>query len=249
MGSFSVTNKPFIKYGYSVAGILLFIYFVYNILKHTQNNIELKKILTKEVFHADIDEIMRMNEKERIKIIMRYLKTHISYTDLDRNMKRPVLRASAIDILKSGKGFCGENVRVSIRFLDFVKIPARRIYLFGPKWEHVLVECKIDTQWYLVDMHNDPSTIMDEEDIGIIKSPMIKLLKNENNINPWIDYQRIRFFHNKPILGNLRGIKLPHSLVYFFETPYLIKAALSAFFFILISLIKQKSQLKNTTAK
>ncbi|MBI2269188.1 MAG: transglutaminase domain-containing protein [Bacteroidetes bacterium] len=213
--------------------------FIYCLGHHIYNQYELKKT-DEKIFNTSLDEARKLDEITRVKKIHAYVKSHIGFEGLDVNMDRPILRASEIETLKSGKGFCGENVRVMIKLLDQVGIPARRFYLYGEQWQHVLTECKIDGKWYLIDAHNDPFIEMTGDMIGKIPSPDFKLLKNTDETNEWLDYHRIRFFEFNSFLKNKKKIYLPHSVVYFFESIFLIKAAVIAGLFIGVYFIEKK---------
>lgn len=213
--------------------LICILYIAQNIYTHFSNKIFLTEYI-QNIFNSDIQNVREIDEKERVKLIMRYLKSHINYLGVDRNSARPILRASADETLKSGKGLCGDYVRVAIRLMSIANIEARRFYLFGKKWEHVILECKIGHEWFLVDVFNDPATEMEEEDLFKIVSPKFEMLKNTYVMNPWIDYHRVRFFHKWSFLNDLKAVKLPHLLVIFFESPYLIKATLAFIAFIIL---------------
>ncbi|MCC7051116.1 MAG: transglutaminase domain-containing protein [Bacteroidia bacterium] len=180
----------------------------------------------------DIKSIRKLPEQQRVLTLKHYLQSHVSCEGLDRKMKRPLLRASGIETLETGKGFCGEVVRLNIRLLSLAGIKSRRFYLFGKKWEHIINECKINGKWYLIDAFLDPETLMDDKQVAKIPSPEFQLLHNGHVENPFVDYHRIRFFHNNTVLNKLKGIKLPHFIIIFLESPHLIKS-----FIVLIILI------------
>jgi len=68
---------------------------------------------------------------------------------------RPFLRASAADILRSGKGDCGEATRVFINLAGALGVRAQRLYLEGPQ-PHVVAEVSLGGADVVVDSYDDP---------------------------------------------------------------------------------------------
>jgi hypothetical protein len=211
--------------------ISCFFFMTYSLYNHITDEIALSGI-TKGLLKNEI------NDKGKVGLVMVYLKTHISYAGLDKKASRPVFRYSSMEILNKGKGFCGEYARVGIKMLHIAGIRARRFYLFGKRWEHVILECEINSKWHLVDMFSDPTTAMSPEDIEKIDSPRFELLKNENPQNPWIDYQSIRCFHNTIFLNKFKQVGLPVFLVIYLESPYLIRSTLWLILFFLFYFLR-----------
>ena len=68
-----------------------------------------------------------------------YIRTHVTnkgapYYDADR----PFLRATALETMTSGLGFCGEDTRAFIVLAGAVGIPAGRINLYSRQYSHVV---------------------------------------------------------------------------------------------------------------
>ncbi len=227
----------------SIIGVLQIICVVF-FLKYTYNHFSDRAFLvnqTQDIFGKNIAEIKKVTEEERVRIIMRYIKNTLSFEGVNKTAKRPFLRATAVETLKSKKGLCGEYSRVGILLLHFASIEAQRFYLFGPQWEHVLLNCKIDGKWYLIDNFDDPSVEMKETDIKKIEFPKFELLKNDwSTLNPWTDYQSVRFFHNYSFLRNYRTIIFPHTFIIFFASPYLVKSVLFVILFLVLTFLRLK---------
>ncbi|MCB0402678.1 MAG: transglutaminase domain-containing protein [Flavobacteriales bacterium] len=159
-----------------------------------------------------------------ISTLKMYLNENIRYNPEWKSKKRPLLRHTASQILTSNYGFCGENARVSIKLFLLSGIKARRIYLFGTKWQHVVVEHEHESTWYLFDGHYDPKTVLGNDQIAQIESDQIASYPNAYSENPYVDYCRIKLFYRIPLLRAWAKLRLPGSLVYFFESPYLIQS-------------------------
>ena len=84
-----------------------------------------------------------------------YLQRTVSYHGAPYT-DRPFFRASAGDILRSGKGYCGEDSRAFVCLAHALDIPARRIYLYGKKM-HVVAEADLGPdEKVIVDCQNPP---------------------------------------------------------------------------------------------
>lgn len=219
--------------------IICIFFIANNMWNHISDEIELSEIV-QGLYDDKIHNLNEVSDKDKLIAVMAYLKSHISYVGLDKKAPRPILRASSLEILNSGKGFCGEYARVGIKMLHIAGINARRFYLFGTQWEHVILECELNSKWYLIDMFSDPTTAMTSNDIDKIDSPKFELLRNENPENPWVDYHRIRLFHNIGILNSFKDVKFPNFLIVFFESPYLIKSVVWFLLFLLSYYLKRQ---------
>jgi len=86
-----------------------------------------------------------------------YIRAHVTfkgapYTDDER----PFLRATALETMRSGLGFCGEDSRAFIVMADAIGIPAARINLYGPS--HVVALTELDDgQAVIVDAMSTPT--------------------------------------------------------------------------------------------
>ena len=174
--------------------------------------------------------------REHLVRLLEFLHERVSYEGLDKNMRRPLLRQGAYETLRSGKGFCGENARLAIRLMNFIGIPAARIYVSGEKWPHVLTECQLDGRWWLFDGHNDPETAMTPAEVGAIESPRIDQLRNHHP-NAYIAFQRIRLFHGHPGLERLEKMRLPNWMIQILESPHMLKAIAGIFAIIMVTVL------------
>jgi len=179
----------------------------------------------------------KIDSKQDLIKIKNYLNKNILYDTNLKLAKRPLFRHSASQILKSKYGFCGENARVSIKLLAHAGIRTRRIYLYGEQWGHVVIENQFNDAWFLFDGHYDPKTYLKDHEIAAILSKNINDYPNGYPENKYYDYCRVKIFYEIWPLKKLAKIKLPQFLVYFFESPYLIKAVFPLVFSILGVLI------------
>lgn len=208
-------------------GVLTFTYFIFKEFQEIQF---LQKTL------VEINGKTTINTVQDLINIKNYLNKTITYNSDLKTKKRPLLRHTASQILKSNYGFCGENARVSIKLFLLGGIKASRIYLYGKKWGHVVIEHKWNNAWYLFDGHYDPLTKLENKDITAIESNDLSSYPNGYPENLYINYCRIKLFYMIKPLKFLSKIKLPSFVVYFFESPYLIKAYL-AFVTIFVSVL------------
>lgn len=169
----------------------------------------------------------RLTEKEDLKKLKNYLNRTIKYETEQLAVKRPLLRHTASHILKTGYGFCGENARVSIKLMLLGSIRARRIYLFRKEWQHVLVEHIWENNWFVFDGHYDPDTLLNDDQLASIPSENITEFPDTYPNNPYLDFCRIKLLY--PYFKRLSKMKLPTSVVYVIESPYLIKSIIFLF--------------------
>ncbi len=172
----------------------------------------LKSIIGKPKINT-IDDLVKLKN---------YLNKKISYNSEEKEKRRPLLRHTASDILKSGYGFCGENARVAIKLLLLGGVKARRFYLFRKEWQHVLVEHEWKGNWYMFDGHYDPNTLLKDEHITRIPSENILAFPDTYPNNPYLDFCRIKPLYKTA--QSLSKIKLPSIIVYLLESPNIIKS-------------------------
>jgi len=194
----------------------------------------------KKILKAALKEIIGCDKIANLADIIKiknYLSSKITYTQSDKTAKRPLLRATAVQTLKSGKGLCGENSRLAVLLLNYGGVRANRVYLYGKLWQHVVCEFKWGGTYYLFDGHNDPETSLKDELVGKILSSDINSYPNGYTSNPWIDYCRIKILWQISFLKFISKMR-PHLLsVYIFENPYLIKSIFFLFLAMLTVLI------------
>jgi hypothetical protein len=215
-------------------GVFGTIYFIFNFLKFIQAQIKLQKALP-AILGVDNNQIGNLSVNQKVEFVFNYLMHNVSSTGLDKLAKRPLLRDTALQTLESKVGHCGENSRLAINLFNLLGIRSNRVYLIGPHWGHVLIECFVNNKWYFFEGHNNEWSNFSSSDLLNIPSPDIKLLPNTSPDNPWTGYHRIKLFHNRFILDRFKYLRLPFFLVIVFENPHLIKS-LIGFLLIIASL-------------
>ncbi|MDF1672258.1 MAG: hypothetical protein P1U41_02055 [Vicingaceae bacterium] len=191
---------------------------VYFLFKEFQEVSYLKGVLSDIIGKDTISEV---NDLIKIK---NFLNRNIKYNDKLKSQKRPLLRNTASQTLKTGLGFCGENARLAIKILILGSIKARRIYLFRKVWQHVLVEHSWKGSWFMFDGHYDPDTLLNDHNVTKIRSEKINQYPNDYPNNPYLDFCRIKLFYIIRPLRFMSKIKLPISFVYLMESPLIIKS-------------------------
>ena len=204
------------------------IFSFYFLLREAQELLFLKSILREILGKTKIDSI---NDIVKIK---NYLQENISYNEILKNKKRPLLRHTASQILKNNYGFCGENARVAIKLFLIGGIKARRIYMFREEWQHVLIEHEYKEKWYMFDGHYDKDTVLSDDNVAKIPTNKIELYPNTYPNNPYLSYCRVKLFYPH----RFSKIKLPSFVVYIFESPNLIKAVFIIWLTICILILK-----------
>ena len=204
-----------------VLGTIAFFFFL---IQEFQEVNYLKKVLQQVISKKQIESV---NDLTKLK---NYLNNNISYDATLRTKKRPLLRHTASQILKMNYGFCGENARVAIKLFLLGKMNAARIYLYGEKWGHVVIEHQMNGEWYLFDGHYDPKTKLEDKYLASIQSKNIAQYPNGYPENNYIDFCRIKLFYILPAFKKMAKLRLPSFIIYYFESPYLIKATLASVF-------------------
>ena len=194
---------------------------LYLIIKEIQEVLFLKKTL------FSIIGSYRINNIDNLIKIKNYLNITITYDSSKKKAKRPILRHTSKEVLLNKYGFCGENARVAIKLLIIGGLKANRIYLYGEKWGHVVLENKWEKEWYLFDGHYDPLTKMNDSDILNIKSEDLASYPNGYKENNYIDFCRIKQLKKIKILERFSKKRLHILIVYLFESPNLIKLILN----------------------
>jgi hypothetical protein len=170
----------------------------------------------------------RITTREQLVQLQKWLTTRIRWVR-GTERQRPFLRHSATRILATGKGFCGENARVATLLLNVGGLPARRLYLEGPRWGHVLVEHRWGAEWVAFDAHADPGVMLRPEALGRVPSDRIDLLPNDYNAtNPWLRAYRIGLAHRLSALRRFEQARVPMVVSMIAESPYFIRAFLTA---------------------
>lgn len=129
-----------------------------------------------------------------------------------RRRDRPFLRATAAEILRSGRGHCGEATRAFINMADAQGIRAQRLYLEGPM-PHVVAE---------VTLKGGGRIIVDSYDAPYI--PDVETLEQVMRRPQFNSYSSLNWRRKFVSLTNFRLDLGP--LAYYLENPHAIKAAL-----------------------
>jgi len=179
----------------------------------------------------------KFKNKENLIDFKNFLNTNVRYDSNQKEKKRPLLRHTASEILKMNYGFCGENARVAIKMMILGGVRANRIYIYGKKWGHVVVEQKWSNKWFLFDGHYDPLTKMEDDYVVSINSSAMEEYPNGYPENPYVSIHRVKLFKLIKPLQSFSNIRLPKALIYYFESPYLIKISFGVFLVLLGILI------------
>lgn len=129
-----------------------------------------------------------------------------------RRRSRPFLRASAAEILRSGRGHCGEATRAFISMADSQGIRAQRLYLEG-EMPHVVAEVTLKGGGrIIVDSYDEPYIPEVETLEQVMRRPQFSSYSSLNWRRKFVSLTNF-----KPDLG---------PLAYYLENPHAIKAAL-----------------------
>jgi hypothetical protein len=169
----------------------------------------------------------RVASREDFVSLKRFLGARIRFDPAQKNTRRTWLRASAVRLLETGTGFCGESARVAIRLLQLGGVRAHRLYLRGPRWGHVAVEHRWEGSWRLFDGHADPATLPADDQLGRIDTSDLECFPNANKtLNPWTASGRLGLSCRWAVLRWLSGWRPPRWLALVGECPDLIYAAI-----------------------
>ncbi len=164
----------------------------------------------------------RIDSLDDLRALWRYLVAHVRWQPA-RGRRRPLLRTPAASTLRSGIGLCGENARAAVLLLRLGGMRAHRLYLFGPRWGHVVVECLTPDGWRLFDAHADDATLPMAEQIGTLVTTDPARLPNLVAENPWTGAATLKPLR---LVNGLARRHPPDALVAFMESPHLVKAGL-----------------------
>lgn len=154
-----------------------------------------------------------LDNRSRVIAIRDYLRknvTHLEAPYLDKD--RPFLRATALETLKSGKGYCGEVSRAFINMAAAAGIKSQRINLYGEKI-HTVAEAELSP----VDL-----VIVDALD-----TPQIEGLERLDKVILRPEYDDYFTLNLRRLRLNwlIRRIKMEIGpLTYWTENPHLLKA-------------------------
>jgi hypothetical protein len=166
----------------------------------------------------------RIRRREDVLAVWHLLRTTVRWDPALQTARRPWLRAPAGQTLRTGRGLCGENARLAVRLLRLGGCRANRLYLFGRRWGHVVVELWWEGGWRLFDAHADDDTLPSADQIGVVPSTEVAGFPNRHIENPWVGAATTKLLRKIPWLARRR---LPGLLVEWAESPHLIRASMA----------------------
>ena len=125
--------------------------------------------------------------------------------------RRPFLRDTAADTLRTGKGRCGEAARVFVNMARAAGIPAQRLYLEGEKSHVVSVVGRDDGAFLVVDASLDPNYFPELEPLSA--------LTRHPDFRTYSTWRRTRALRSLP--PNFVSLG---PLAYLFENPHALLA-------------------------
>lgn len=161
--------------------------------------------------------------EEQIVALRSFIRKHVRSAGLAID-GRPFLRASAVEILEAGKGYCGEATRTFICLARQLGIEAQRINLYG-RINHVVAEVELTPdRWVLVDLQENDATN------GLLDAQWLTV--NDvlaHDESPFVDYSNLHL-RRLPIVNLfVQRIKMKNGFVtWLLENPSLMKALLLA---------------------
>lgn len=151
--------------------------------------------------------------RSKVLALRDYLRAHVSWRGVPQN-GRPLLRDSAVETIRSGRGWCGEGSRAFVALAREVGLPAQRVILTGAT-PHVVAEAEVAPgQWLIVDSQ-EPPMVADLEPLdAVIARPQFD------------DYYSVNLerLHVTRFVTRIRLV--PGPLTYFLESPKALLAAL-----------------------
>ena len=163
----------------------------------------------------------RIRSREDLLALRRAVRARIRFDTERVDERRPLLRHTARHILEEGWGFCGENARVSVLLLLAGGVRAHRLYLFGPRWGHVVVAHPWDGAWRVFDAHDDARTCPPDDAVGRLEAADLASYPNAVADNPWRAAAWAKAVRRFPALARAHP---PRALALLAESPDLIRA-------------------------
>lgn len=149
----------------------------------------------------------------RVIALRDYLRKRVTFRDVSEE-GRPFLRATAIETLRSGKGFCGEVSRAFIRLANALGIQAQRVNLYG-RDNHVVVEAELRPGERVIVDSQFPPHLPDLEPLDRV------ILRPEYDDYSTLHLRRLH------LTWLVSRVKLQMGmLTYWAENPHAIKSAL-----------------------
>lgn len=140
-----------------------------------------------------------------------YVRQHVGARDFSP-YGRPLLRHTAAETLRSGKGFCGEGTRVFVNLADTFGIRAQRLYLEG-RQPHVVA---------LVTLKSGEQVIADSwEKPFFAELESLARFSQQSEFNYYSSFNRAKL----PVSPPPNTISLGR-LAYYLENPHALQASL-----------------------
>lgn len=139
-----------------------------------------------------------------------YIRTHVRNIQF-AGLTRPLLRDTAADTLRTGKGRCGEAARVFVNMARAAGIDAQRLYLEGEKSHVITVVARNDGAVLIVDSSADPTYFNELEPLSA--------LTTHNEFRTFSTWRRTRALRALP--SNFVSLG---PLAYLFENPHALLA-------------------------
>ncbi len=151
------------------------------------------------------------DNRSRVIALRDYLRKRVTFQGAPKE-DRPFLRATAIETLRSGKGFCGEVSRAFIRLANALGIQAQRINLYG-RDNHVVAEAELSPGERVIVDSQFPPQVPDLEPLDRV------ILRPEYDDYSTLHLRRLR------LTWLVSRVKLQMGpLTYWTENPHAIKS-------------------------
>jgi len=163
----------------------------------------------------------RIRSREDLVALRRAVRARIRFDTERMHERRPLFREPARRILAEGWGFCGENARVSVLLLLMGGVRAHRLYLFGPRWGHVVAAHAWNGAWRVFDAHDDPRTCPPDEAVGRLQAADLASYTNTVEDNPWRAAAWTKAARSFPFVARAHP---PRAVALLAESPDLMRA-------------------------
>lgn len=102
-----------------------------------------------------VAEAKAVDAREAVLALREYVRRHVTFLGAQHD-DRKLFRDSAVETLRSGKGYCGEATRVFIVMARSLGMDAQRLNLWG-RSPHVVAQVTLEDQrFYLADVQSPP---------------------------------------------------------------------------------------------
>ena len=148
----------------------------------------------------------------KVSALRDHIRTHVRNIEF-RGLTRPLLRDTAADTLRTGKGRCGEAARVFVNMARAAGISSQRLYLEGERSHVVAVVTRGDGAVLVVDSSADPNYFPRLEPLAALPA--------HREFRTFSTWRRPRALRALP--SNFVSLG---PLAYLFENPHALVAAL-----------------------